>query len=90
MWDFFDFIIYELLGNLIGKFRLSMRPGLTIIIGVICLLVGALLFFFSDTLFSGETTLLYVFFISIILFLFGLVLTVSGVIRALVVKIRGG
>lgn len=68
---------------------LSMRPGLTILIGVICLLVGALLWLFSDTLFSGETILFYVMLGSLMLFLGGLVLTVGGVIKALIVKIRG-
>jgi hypothetical protein len=73
-----------------------MRPGLTIIIGVICLLVGALLWLFSDTLFSGETILSYVMLGSMMLFLGGLLLTVGGVIQALIgviktliVKIRG-
>lgn len=68
---------------------LSMRPGLAIFIGVICTLVGALLWLFSDTLFTGETILLYVMLGSMMLFLGGLVLTVVGVIKALIVTIRG-
>jgi len=97
MWDVFDFIIYELLGKLIGKFRLSMGPGWIILSGVICTLVGALLFLFSDTLFSGETIVLYVGVVGISMCIGGLVATVVGVIqaligviRALIVKIRGG
>jgi len=68
---------------------LSMRPGLTILIGVICLLVGALLWLFSDTLFGGGTILLYVFIVSMFLFFGGLLLTVGGVTKALIVTIRG-
>lgn len=52
-------------------------------------MVGALLWLFSDTLFSGETILSYVMLGSMMLFLGGLVLTVVGVIKALIVTIRG-
>lgn len=68
---------------------LSMRPGLTIFIGVICTLVGALLYLFSDTLFGYGTILVYVLIVSLGLFFGGLALTVVGVIKALIVTIRG-
>ncbi|MGW8285942.1 MAG: hypothetical protein ACWGPR_09530 [Candidatus Deferrimicrobiaceae bacterium] len=69
-------------------FLASLRPGETILIGVVCTYVGAMLYLFSDTLFGDGTIVYYVLGIGASLFLVGLMLIVSGVIQALIGVIK--
>ncbi len=74
--------------NPLKGFFASLRPGEIILIGVSCTVFGALLYLFSDTLFGDGTIFPYVLAVGAGLFFVGLLLTVSGVIQALISVIK--
>lgn len=56
--------------------------------GAICLVTGAALFVFSDTLFGESAAASYSAFLGLILSLTGLILAVAGAIQALAARVR--
>lgn len=60
-----------------------------LILGGILLLVGAALFLLSDTVFGDSVAASYSVFFGLILFPVGVILTVVGIIQALIAKVKG-